>query len=384
MEKFSFYWCTNLKSIYFNGSKEQWEKVVADNTSIVPNTTFIYTVEETIYPDALIEIQLEDGNYVLFNYALGVLNYNGNTAIEIKIPSEFDGVDVREISGYSFYGCKQLTSVTLPKTIQIIGQGVFDYCPLLTDIYFEGTQDQWESIEKYLTEGVLDNIEIHYMSIPDSIISSDSDENAIYDFSETLYERIFTQDELYTTEELKVVLTIEKVAEITADEEEKIEELLSTLEYESNVGLILDINFDKYVGETKTELVNVDEEITITIDVPEEMKVDNKKYVVIRLHNEIADVLEDLDTNPDTITFKTDKFSTYVVASTDVEDFRQGDINNDNIIDNSDVTLLFQYVSKWDVEINESTADVNADNTIDNSDVTLLFQYVSKWDVELL
>lgn len=60
-----------------------------------------------------------------------------------------------------------------------------------------------------------------------------------------------------------------------------------------------------------------------------------------------------------------------------------GDVNEDGTIDNSDVTLLFQYVSKWDVELNEALANVNGDNVIDNSDVTLLFQYVSKWDVEL-
>ena len=39
-------------------------------------------------------------------------------------------------------------------------------------------------------------------------------------------------------------------------------------------------------------------------------------YSIIRCHDGVCTLLEDLDTNPDTITIKTDRFSTYAVVYT--------------------------------------------------------------------
>lgn len=60
-----------------------------------------------------------------------------------------------------------------------------------------------------------------------------------------------------------------------------------------------------------------------------------------------------------------------------------GDINNDGMVDNRDITRLFQYLSNWDVIVNESALDVNGDSVIDNRDLTRLFQYLSNWDVKI-
>ena len=63
--------------------------------------------------------------------------------------------------------------------------------------------------------------------------------------------------------------------------------------------------------------------------------------------------------------------------------YTPGDINGDGIVDNKDVTRLFQYVSEWDVEVVEAALDVNGDGIVDNKDVTRLFQYVSEWNVQI-
>ena len=61
----------------------------------------------------------------------------------------------------------------------------------------------------------------------------------------------------------------------------------------------------------------------------------------------------------------------------------RGDINGDGEVDNKDLTRLFQYLSNWDVEVNEPALDVNGDSSVDNKDLTRLFQYLSNWDVEI-
>ena len=61
----------------------------------------------------------------------------------------------------------------------------------------------------------------------------------------------------------------------------------------------------------------------------------------------------------------------------------KGDINADGLLNNRDLTRLFQYLSNWDVEVNEAALDVNGNNSVDNKDLTRLFQYLSNWDVEI-
>ncbi|MCR5816575.1 MAG: leucine-rich repeat protein, partial [Ruminococcus sp.] len=60
-----------------------------------------------------------------------------------------------------------------------------------------------------------------------------------------------------------------------------------------------------------------------------------------------------------------------------------GDVNGDTVIDIKDVTLLKQYLAKWNVSVNQLSADVNGDGSVDIKDLTLLKQYIAKWKVEL-
>ena len=55
---------------------------------------------------------------------------------------------VTSIGEYAFAHCDGLTSVTIPDSVTSIGEGAFYNCARLTDIYFTGTQSQWNAITK--------------------------------------------------------------------------------------------------------------------------------------------------------------------------------------------------------------------------------------------
>lgn len=60
-----------------------------------------------------------------------------------------------------------------------------------------------------------------------------------------------------------------------------------------------------------------------------------------------------------------------------------GDITGDGKLNNKDLSLLFQYLSGWNVTVNVAALDVNGDGKVNNKDLSLLFQYLSGWDVEI-
>ena len=66
-------------------------------------------------------------------------------------------------------------------------------------------------------------------------------------------------------------------------------------------------------------LNKLEEEITITLAIPDALKAEGRTYKVIRHHNGVVDVLDTVVNGDGTISFKTDRFSTYALAYADEE-----------------------------------------------------------------
>lgn len=67
-------------------------------------------------------------------------------------------------------------------------------------------------------------------------------------------------------------------------------------------------------------LNKLEDEITITVAIPEELKAEGRTYKVIRNHNGEVTVLDTVLNDDGTISFKTDRFSTYALAYADEEE----------------------------------------------------------------
>lgn len=60
-----------------------------------------------------------------------------------------------------------------------------------------------------------------------------------------------------------------------------------------------------------------------------------------------------------------------------------GDINMDGKVNNKDLIRLFQYLSKWNVTVDQKALDVNGDGQVNNKDLSRLLKYISGWDVNI-
>lgn len=72
------------------------------------------------------------------------------------------GNGVTSIRYYAFYDCKGLTSVTIPKSITEIGASAFDNRTSLDDVYYPGTEAEWNAITISSGNNYLISANIHY------------------------------------------------------------------------------------------------------------------------------------------------------------------------------------------------------------------------------
>ena len=69
---------------------------------------------------------------------------------------------VTMIGDGAFEACESLAGITIPAGVTDIGEGAFSECVLLTDVYFKGTEEQWNAISVQTGNDPLRSAMIHY------------------------------------------------------------------------------------------------------------------------------------------------------------------------------------------------------------------------------
>ena len=69
---------------------------------------------------------------------------------------------VTNIGDYAFYDCENLTSVTIARSVKNIGNNVFRQCENLVNVYYAGTKDDWDGVDKGRGNDSLTSANISY------------------------------------------------------------------------------------------------------------------------------------------------------------------------------------------------------------------------------
>ena len=133
----AFYYCKSLKSV-----------TIPDSIISIGSHAFYdcKSLQSVIIPKSVVKIG-------------GFAFYGCQSLQSIIIPNSVKKIDV-----YAFSNCISLKSITIPKSVTKIGAGAFSYCDALTDIYYQGTKEQWNDMPLYPQNLALRTATIHYNS----------------------------------------------------------------------------------------------------------------------------------------------------------------------------------------------------------------------------
>ncbi len=115
--------------------------------------------------------------------------------------------------------------------------------------------------------------------------------------------------------QINITLSVTDVGDSITDEEKSLVDALISGEF--TPGEYLDIEILKTTENEETYVTQLSKEIKLTLTIPEYLRAENRTFAMVRLHDGEATLLEDLDDSADTITFRSDKFSVYVLVYAD-------------------------------------------------------------------
>ena len=176
----------------------------------------------------------------------------------------------------------------------------------------------------------------------DVLVNNEEDYEIKIDKQE-LYDAVFTEEDERLMEEGKNI-TIEIITkdiseEISDEDKEKISNGIGN----KKIGMYIDISLLKTIeGEGETYISNTNRKIKITISIPEELlKEDNKNFYIVRMHDGKIEIISSTyDPVNQTITFETDKFSTYAIAYTEQKnEVLDDNTNNETFEENKEEML---------------------------------------------
>lgn len=129
---------------------------------------------------------------------------------------------------------------------------------------------------------------------------------------------------------MTIMLSVSNISDyISKEDKNSIEAALDTLP-DYRLGQYLDISLIKTVNGEREIITEAKAPLTVTVDIPEAIRGADREYKIIRVHGGETVILDDIDGDPDTVTVKTDRFSSYAIVYRDKETKPGGTENNQN------------------------------------------------------
>ena len=161
----AFLYCDALTTVYYGGTEEGWSTIsIEDNNGCLNGVRKYYFSQTEPEKDGYFwhfdtdgVTPVSWGNEPNYSYGLEYsLNSDGKgyTVVgigdcidkDLIIPSTHEGLPVNAIGENAFNGNTDITYVLIDRAVTSIGQGAFNLCKSLKNVYYNGTKEEWETL----------------------------------------------------------------------------------------------------------------------------------------------------------------------------------------------------------------------------------------------
>ncbi len=122
--------CNYLRRIYYSGTVSEWRSITKAQTWNEDTGEYIVVCTDGNADKTVVEFEYK----ILTDSTCEITKYIGKN-FDVVIPETIDGYTVVSIGEMAFYGDLNISSVTIPATVNNIGRGAFGSCAVLTKVY---------------------------------------------------------------------------------------------------------------------------------------------------------------------------------------------------------------------------------------------------------
>ena len=181
----AFLHCDALTTVYYGGTEDKWSTISIEGNNGCLNGVRKYYFSQTepekdgyfwhFDTDGVTPVSW--GNEPNYSYGLAYsLNSDGKgyTVVgmgdcidkDLIIPSTHEGLPVSAIGENAFNGNTDITYVLIDRAVTSIGQGAFNLCSSLKNVYYNGTKEEWETLCSSIgvSNDYLIDAKVHYFS----------------------------------------------------------------------------------------------------------------------------------------------------------------------------------------------------------------------------
>lgn len=293
-------------------------------------------------------LNVRTGTRVIGSYAFWL----GSDVWGISLPEE-----TRVICREAFFACSSLQAVYIPSGVKYIGNYAFATCNMLTDIYYGGTEAQWNKIENIDNCSLPENVTVHFESEGNEYV------NPVLPEDDYLHTYEDTESGVSVSTDTDADLCVEDIK--TQEIVDSVQDLLPRAKVET----VYEINLQR-------EGEEVQPEDRVLVKIPAK----NRFARVYRMEEDGS--LTDMNARYEEgyLWFYTDHFSYYALGMKQAECYELGDVDMDERINVKDATAVQKHLAGLGVyqqDVIDLLMDYDQNGTLNVKDATAIQKKVA-------